>query len=295
MPWTPEMDRRIEALPRLGVGISGEYGVRPSIDPSLLKQERPDLIHVVEFGTDTDRGLDSAILRWVDSGGACTYHFLDVNFEELEDMDEKWMEETCAFARRLGSPWLCGDSGMWHFGPRDRGHGLLLPPVLTRESAACTAESIAILQERTGLPVFPENPPSLYFLGDLHVLDYFAEVSEKAGCGLLLDAAHLSIYQKAMGRSPLTALDGFPMDRIVELHVAGGGEAVTPDGYRYIQDDHRADVHPDTWEIVEHVIARAPRLKAVLYECEHNNPGDTITTFERLNALFPPPMPGPAR
>jgi uncharacterized protein (UPF0276 family) len=293
MTWTRAMERRLDALPYLGVGISGEYGVRPSIDPTDFNDSHPGLIHAVEFGTDTDRGVDAAILRWVDSGRPATYHFLDVNFEEIEDLDPAWIDETAAFARRLGSPWLCGDSGMWHFGPRDRGHGLLLPPVLTRESAARTAESIAIVQERTGLPVFPENPPSLYYLGDLHVLDYFGAVSEIAGCGLLLDVAHLSIFQKARGLRPLDALDNFPLDRIVEMHVAGGGEAVTPDGYRYISDDHRAEVHPDTWEIVDYVIPRSPRLKALMYECEHNDPAATIDTFKRLNAMFPPPRRTP--
>lgn len=282
-----------DTLPYLGVGISGEYGVRPTIDPSAFSAEYPGLIHVVEFGTDTDRGVDPVILRWADGGGRVTYHFLDVNFEELEDMDERWMDETESFARRLGSPWLCGDSGMWHFGPRDRGHGLLLPPVLTRDSALMTAESVALLQERTGLPVFPENPPSLYFLGDLHVLEYFALVSEEAACGFLLDAAHLAIFQRARGLDPLSGLADFPLDRIVEMHIAGGGEAITPDGYRYIDDDHRAEIHPDTWSIVEYVVERAPKLKALIYECEHNEPGETIETFQRLNQLFPPPESRP--
>jgi uncharacterized protein (UPF0276 family) len=289
MAFTRELEARLDALPYFGVGISGEYGVRPTIDPTAFKEAHPGLIHVVEFGTDTDRGVDAAILRWVDAGNPATYHFLDVNFEELEDIDPGWLDETAAFARRLGSPWLCGDSGMWHFGPRDRGHGLLLPPVLTRDSARRTAESIQVVQERTGLPVFPENPPSLYYLGDLHVLEYFAAVSEIAGCGLLLDAAHLSIFQKARGLGPLDGLADFPLDRIVEMHIAGGGEATTPDGYRYLDDDHRAEVHPDTWRIVEHVVPRAPRLRALMYECEHNDPALTIETFERLNDLFPPP------
>lgn len=289
MAWSGEKAARLDALPYLGVGISGEYGVRPSIDPSVFQAEHPGLIHCVEFGTDTDRGVDSAILRWVDAGNPATYHFLDVNFEELEDLDAAWIDETAALARRLGSPWLCGDSGMWHFGPRDRGHGLLLPPVLTRDSAKRTAESIAIVSERTGLPVFPENPPSLYYLGNLHVLEYFAEVSEIAGCGLLLDTAHLSIFQMARGLHPLDGLKDFPLDRIVEMHVAGGGEAETPDGYRYLDDDHRAEVHPHTWEITEHVISRAPRLKALMYECEHNDPAATVNTFERLGQMFPPP------
>jgi len=288
MTWNTETERRLDALPHLGVGISGEYGVRPSIDPTDFDDAYPGLIHVVEFGSDTDRGLDASILRWADAKRPVTYHFLDVNFEEDEDMDARWMSETGANARRLGSPWLCGDAGIWHFGPRDRGHGLLLPPILTRDSALRTAENIARLQDWTGLPVMPENPPSLYFLGDLHILDYFALVTEEAGCCFLLDAAHLAIYQKARGLPPEAGLDAFPLDRIVELHIAGGGEAVTADGYRYIEDDHRAEIHPDTWAIVDHVVPRASRLKALIYECEHNVAEDTVETFVRLNALFPP-------
>lgn len=280
---------RLDRLPYLGVGISGEYGVRPSIDPTEFDAAHPGLVHVVEFGSDADRGLDASILRWAESGRPVTYHFLDVNFEELEDMDLTWMDETAEFARRVGSPWLCGDSGLWHFGPRDRGHGLLLPPILTEDSARRTAESVARLEAYSGLPVLPENPPSLYFLGDLHVLDYFARVSEHAGCGLLLDVAHLTIFQKARGLSPTTGLDDFPLDRLVEMHIAGGGDKTTKDGYRYIDDDHRSEVHPDSWEIVEYVLPRAPRLRALIYECEHNEPSTTVETFERLNALFPPP------
>ncbi len=292
MGWNRDIEAILDGLPYLGVGISGEYGVRPSIDPSAFAAEHPGLIHVVEFGSDTDRGVDSVILNWAAQGGAVTYHFLDVNFEELEDVDLEWMEATAGFARRLRSPWLCGDCGIWHFGPRDRGHGLLLPPVLTRDSALRTAESIARLQEHTGLPVLPENPPSLYFLGDLHILDYFALVTEEAGCGFLLDAAHLAIFQHGQGLDPLTGLDGFPLDRIVEMHVAGGGEAVTPDGYGYIEDDHRAQLHPSTGAITAHVVPRASRLKALMYECEHNEASAVVDTFEQLNVLFPPPPAG---
>lgn len=277
----------LAALPRLGVGISGEYGTRPSIDPLSFQAEHPGLIQFVEFGSDAERGLDAAILAWVEAGGRATYHFLDVNLEEDADLDEAWLTDTAAAARRLGSPWLCGDSGLWHFGPRDRGHGLLLPPILTAESAAATAANVMRIAEATGLPVLPENPPSLYFLGEMSILEYFARVSEQAGCGLLLDAAHLAIFQKARGLGPLDGLADFPLDRVVELHVAGGGEATTADGYVYLDDDHRAEVHEDVWAIAEAVIAGAPNLKAVVYECEHNEAAATLPTFARLTELFP--------
>lgn len=281
------LEHRLSALPHLGVGISGEYGVRPSIDPLSFDQAHRGLIHFVEFGSDADRGLDPSVLAWVDAGRKATYHFLDVNFEEFEDLDPAWMATTKAFAERLKAPWLCGDSGLWHFGPRDRGHGLLLPPVLTSESAEATAKSIRHLMAETGLMVLPENPPSLYWLGDLHILDYFAAVSERADCGLLLDIAHLVIFQKAHGLAPTDGLSRFPLDRVIEIHMAGGGDAVTADGFRYIDDDHRAEIHADAWEVLDYVLPRAPHLKAICYECEHEQPTDVIPVFERLNALFP--------
>lgn len=287
----PDLAARLDALPRLGVGISGEYGVRPSIDPLAFLETHPGLIHFLEFGTDTERGLDPVIRRWVELGRPATYHFLDVNFEESEDLDEAWMTETGRLARALNAPWICGDSGLWHFGPRDRGHGLLLPPILTEASARDTARSIRRLQDAIDFEVLPENPPSLYFLGDLHILEYFAAVSEHAGCGLLLDLAHLAIFQKARGLEPCDGLDDFPLDRVVEIHVAGGGEVETPDGYRYIDDDHRAELHPDVWTLVEAVVPRAPRLKALCYECEHNDATATVETFRRLNELFPAEAP----
>src|SRR5690606_11402075 len=121
-----------------------------------------------------------------------------------------------------GAAWLCGDGGLWHVGPRDRGHETLLPPILSRDSAAEMAEAIQRVEQATGLACLPENPPAVIYLGDLHILDYFALVAERSGGGLLVDCAHLAIFQRMRGHEPLTALDGFPLDRVVELHVAGG-------------------------------------------------------------------------
>jgi uncharacterized protein (UPF0276 family) len=175
---------------------------------------------------------------------------------------------------------------LWHFGPRDRGHQVLLPPVLCRESAIETADTIAWIQQETGFAVLPENPPAVVYLGDLHILDFFAAVTERSGCGLLLDCAHLAIYQHLMGLDPLTGLDGFPLERVVEMHVAGG-TFTTIDGLDYIEDSHTPEPVPATWQIFEYVTARASNLRAVVYECEYNQPEACIANFERLNRAFP--------
>jgi uncharacterized protein len=282
------MGQPLSALPRLGVGLSSEPGaaLAGALDARLLAREQPGLVHFLEYGSDVERGLDEHVRGWAAHGRPTTYHFLDLNLEDPEDLDAEWVARTAAAAREIGARWLCGDAGLWHTGPRDRGHQLLLPPVLTDESARAVGDSVRALEEATGLPVLPENPPGDVFIGPLHVLDYFARVAERSGGGLLLDCAHLAIFQRQRGLPPLTALDGFPLDRVVELHVAGGTE-IDVDGLALVDDSHAPEPLPDTWAIVEAVVPRAPNLKAIVYECERNPADLVLRNFARLNALFP--------
>lgn len=282
-----KFSERVVQLPHLGVGISGEFNIAAKgIDVGWMKANYPELIHFYEYGSDLERGLDEGVRRWAAAGLPVTYHFLDINLEEQADLDQNWLQRTTALATEINAAWLCGDAGRWHFGLRERGHGLLLPPILCRESALETAASIQQIEATTGMLCLPENPPSVIYLGDMHMLDYFAMVAERADCGVLLDAAHLAIFQRTRGLESLTALNSFPLERIVEMHVAGGAFAEV-DGYRFIEDNHAPEPLPATWEILEYVLPRAPNLKAIVFECEHNAPEECLPVLERLNALFP--------
>ena len=278
----------LDRLPRLGVGLSTEPGsaAQGHLDARAFDVAHPGLVHFLEYGADVERGLDDHVRGWAGAGRPTTYHFLDVNLEDPDDLDAAWVARTREHARAIGAAWLCGDAGLWHVGPRDRGHQLLLPPILTDDSARAVGDSVRALAEATGLVVLPENPPGDAYVGPLHVLDYFARVAERSGGGLLLDCAHLAIFQRLRGHDPLTALDGFPLDRVIELHVAGGVE-VDVDGLALVDDAHVAEPLPDTWAIFDAVVARAPNLRAIVYECERNPPDDVLAGFRRLNDAFP--------
>lgn len=279
---------RCAALPRLGLGVSTEYGAGDApggLDLGALRDAHPEWAQFLEVGVEAARGLDRHAEAWVARGLPTTYHYLDVNLDEPEDFDAPWLERVRAIAARLRPAWLCGDAGMWHLGARERGHMLLLPPVLTADAADAMAEGVIRLREATDYEVLPENPPGAVFLGDLHLLDFFARVADRADTGLLLDCAHLAIFQRLRGLDPLTALDGFPLDRVVELHVAGGSER-RHDGFAWVDDDHTPDVLADTWRIVEHVVRGAPNLRAIVYECERNPLPACRAGFARLHALL---------
>lgn len=281
---------RVAALPTLGVGVSTEYGAgdAPSaLDVQRLRAEHPRYAAFLEVGVETARGLDRHAAAWAAKGWPTTYHYLDVNLDEREDVGDRcWLEEVRRIAGILKPAWMCGDAGMWHMGRREHGHMLLLPPVLTADSADRFAEGIALLREATGCEVFPENPPGQIFVGDLHILDFFARVIEQADTGMLLDCAHLAIYQRLHGHPATTGLDGFPLEKVVEMHVAGGSLR-EEDGFSFVEDDHVAFVLPETWQIFERAAASARNWKAVVFECERNSLEACLPGFQRITAAFP--------
>jgi len=277
----------IASLPALGLGLSTEYGAsltRGAVAPAGLRREHPAFGGFLEVGVETSKGLDAVARDWANRGWPTTYHFLDVNLDEPEDLDEGWLNEVRAGIARLRPAWLCGDLGMWHFGRRERGQMLLLPPVLTASGATASADGIRALSEATGRVVLPENPPGTAYVGDLHLLDYFARVTDEADTGMLLDIAHLVIYQRLHGLPPTAGLDGFPVERIVELHVAGGAER-TRDGWAYVEDDHSPRPLADTWAVLEALLPRATGLRAVVFEAERNSLAEVVPGFRRIRDL----------
>jgi uncharacterized protein (UPF0276 family) len=279
---------RVEALPVMGIGVSTEYGAGDALlalDPVALRARHPRFASFLEIGIETAKGLDRHARTWVEHGWPTTYHFLDVNLDEPEDFDPAWLAEVRGSVAAIRPAWLCGDAGLWHFGRRERGHMLLLPPVLTDDAAAAMADGIRALRSATGCEVLPENPPGQVFVGNLHLLEFFARVCERADTGMLLDCAHLGIYQRMTGHATLDGLAGFPCERIVEMHVAGG-TVVRHQDFEFVQDDHHTRVLPPTWEIFECAAQRAVHLKAVVFECERNPSDHVVPGFERIAATL---------
>jgi uncharacterized protein len=284
----PAFLERLTALPRLGLGVSTEYGARRSqgaLDPRELRRDHPAFAGFLEVGVEIDKGLDADAKAWADSGAPTTYHFLDVNLDEREDFDAAWLSAVRHTVAALRPAWLCGDAGLWHFGARDRGQMLLLPPVLEPEAIALMADGIARLRDATGHEVLPENPPGAAFVGRLHLLEFFAGVAEQADTGLLLDCAHLAMFQRIRGHGMLDGFDAVPWERVVELHVAGGSEH-QESGYAFVHDDHGPVVLDDTWRIFEAAVARASNLRAVVVECERNPIAAVLPIFERVAGIW---------
>jgi uncharacterized protein (UPF0276 family) len=287
---------RVSDLPHLGLGVSTEYGAaraRPGgpqaangLDVFALQASHPHYAQFLELGVELEKGLDDDARAWVDAGRATTYHFLDVNLDDDADFDDDWLSALRATVARAQPAWLCGDAGLWHFGARDRGHMLLLPPILVDDAATALARGVARLREVTGKEVLPENPPGTAFVGDLHVLEFFRRLCERADTGMLLDVAHLSMFQKVTGRDVLDGCADFCWDRVVEVHVAGNVERDV-DGFVVVDDTHGAAVADDVWTLFQYCVAHSPNLKAVVFECERNTNDEVLAGCAQIASMWP--------
>lgn len=222
--------------------------------------------------------------------------------------------EACAQILALRSAWLnheCATKQM-----AGSSFGTYLPPLYTDLSARMTAQNLAFLQEqvdeharRHGTDpalVLLEMPPLTYFgCGSLVIPAFFRAVTDRVACGLVLDIGHLWTvyrYTGAWGRQTLEAfaadfLDAFPMERVIEIHVAGLAEftaqrveqhLVDAQALPYWIDAHGAPIPEVLFDLLAQVLAhpRLMALKGVALEVDTKPVDRIVAEFRRFSDRF---------
>ncbi len=144
--------------------------------------------------------------------------------------------------------------------------GIPLPLPPTREAAELVARRAGMIQRRYRVPFLLEN--STHYLPDLpsdpEIGDEFGlmnRITTLSGCGQLLDLHNLYCNAINFGFDPVAALDRVHLDRVGEVHIAGGswhGE--------FYMDAHDGRVPEPVWDLLEHTLSRAPWIQGVVYE-----------------------------
>jgi uncharacterized protein len=143
--------------------------------------------------------------------------------------------------------------------------GVQLPLPFTEEALAVVAPRATALAARYDVPFLLENTtyylPGLLADGGRDEVAFLNDLTERSGCGLLLDLYNWHCNAINFGFDALEALSRLRLDRVVEIHVAGG---TTHDGF--LMDVH-SDVVPEAvWTLLEWVVPRAPHLAGIVYE-----------------------------
>lgn len=195
-------------------------------------------------------------------------HGLTLSLGGLDPLDEGYLRELSAFIAPLGAPFhsdhLCFSGG--------GGRALhdLLPLPHTERAAAHVAARVLEASERLEMPFAVEN--ITYYLApgraSMSEADFIGEVLERSQASLLLDVNNVYVNAKNHGTSPIELLERLPLDRVVQLHVAGHTYS-DEDGL--ILDTHGADMIPAVLDLCAWVIERTGPLPVVL-ERDHGIP-----------------------
>lgn len=139
----------------------------------------------------------------------------------------------------------------------------MLPPRQTWAGVECAARTIRTLADLLGAPLAIETGVSYLRPRDDELRDgeFVAAVVEAAGCGILLDV-HNIWTNEVNGRQPiLSYLDDLPLDRVWELHLAGGEEHAG-----FWLDAHCGAIPDEVLRVAGEVLTGTPNAGAMIFE-----------------------------
>ena len=163
----------------------------------------------------------------------------------------------------LGVAWASHHLAFNWFGEPARFSGFLLPPRQTDDGVRAAASSIRAFAAAMPCPVAIETGVNYLRPRADELLDgeFVARVCRAADCGLLLDLHNLWANQQN-GRDSIDAyLAALPLDRVIEVHIAGG---FALDGYWL--DAHSGPPPDALFDVLADVLPCLPAVRAVCFE-----------------------------
>ncbi|HEV8309453.1 MAG TPA: DUF692 family protein [Methylomirabilota bacterium] len=181
-----------------------------------------------------------------------------------EPLDGPALARARQLAALYRSPWAAEHLQRVHTTGGDAFVDYVFPPVYTEDLLRDYVANARALREALALPLVLEPIPTYLALPmpQLGEIEFVRRFYAESGCGMLLDISHAWLSAHYAGVPPQDFVAALPLERIVELHVAG----VEPD--RDLDGPWIGAAVPDR-EILElalYAAARAPGLRAVTFD-----------------------------
>jgi len=134
----------------------------------------------------------------------------------------------------------------------------LLPIAYSPAALNRVGDHIEAVQDVLGRAILLENPARYYHLagGELEETEFLQRLTERTGCGLLLDINNVYVSAQNLGFSAAHYLHNFPVDQIGEIHLAGHESVLLEMDGRKLLDSHGAPVADPVWALYVDLMAR---------------------------------------
>jgi uncharacterized protein (UPF0276 family) len=232
----------------LGHGL----GLRTPHYHEVLEQHPSiDWFEVISENFMEPGGNPRRVLRAVRERWPVVLHGVSMSLGSVDPLREDYLNRLDALAREIEPAWVSDHLCWGSFGGR-YAHDLL-PLPYTEEALAHVAARVAHVQERLRRPLLVENVSSYltFRASTMTEWEFLSELCARTGCGLLLDVNNVFVSAHNHGFDARAFLDGVPVDRVKQLHLAGH----SVDG-ELLLDTHDHAVPDGVWALYRHALAR---------------------------------------
>ncbi len=281
--WNTAMDKQFEPIePFAGFGL----GLRRTHYDDFLGRNVPvDFVEVISENYMIEGGRQLRILEQVRRDLPIIIHGVSMSIGSAEGLDPDYLAKLKQLEQRIDPLWV-SDHLCWTRTSAHNSHDLL-PMPLTDEALAVVCRNIDQAQSALGRAMLFENPSSyLTFPEDeMTEWEFLTQMTRRTGCYLLLDVNNIYVSSKNHGFSALEYLEGLPLDRVRQIHLAGHDPA-TPERDIVI-DTHDREVADGVWDLYARAIAMLPKPVATMIERDEHIPplSDLLVELDRARGI----------
>ncbi len=249
-----------------GVNLTPTEDLREAILP-LLEE---GVVDAIEWSVDMGFGgvpdWADALLSHYAAAGRLIAHGVELSLLTIGQRArrERWMAR------------LDGQLARYRFAHLTEHHGIMtagsivggtpLPHPRSPAAVAVGRARLAELRAHARIPVGLENLALALSRRDVEEQPDFLEAMLEPDGILLLDLHNLLCQAENFGFNPHVLLGRYPLERVRELHVAGGSRFVPRSGAPMRRDDHERQAPEVCFDLLDDALARCPNVSWVVLE-----------------------------
>jgi uncharacterized protein (UPF0276 family) len=243
-------------LPDLGIGV----GLRVPHYAKIFEDTPPvDWFEIISENFMVEGGRPIENLERALASYRLVQHGVSMSIGSANPLDWDYLSKLKRLVKKTGTPWL-SDHLCWTGADEHNLHDLL-PMPMTLDAAKYVAERARIVQDFLEVRFALENVSSYltYTSSVMTEWQFVSEVVERADVGLMLDVNNVYVSSENHGFDPLEYLAGVPMDRVVQIHLAGHTRME-----KYILDTHSGHVTDAVWQLYAFAIEKAGNVPTLI-------------------------------
>jgi uncharacterized protein (UPF0276 family) len=262
------MKSDVQSLRELGVGLGlrgKHYHDLLSLDPDQIRTQWLEATTENYFGVSGGAGgRPIRVLEKLRERFPIVLHGVSLSIGSTDPISLDYLRAVKSLKDRIQPAWV-SDHLCWT-GVNGQNLHDLLPLPFTRETVDHLVARIDQVQSFLGAPMLFENVSSYltFTHSEMTEWEFLAEVSQKTGCGILLDLNNVYVSSVNHGFDPLNYLNGIPVDRVGQFHLAGHSVS-----HGILIDTHDQPISKPVWELYRAALLRFGNVSTLIERDAH--------------------------